>query len=192
MLKRQVAELEDRVDQRTLDYYETFNRQLATLSDKLGLTDDERVSVYKHDGKAFIMLGRCAANPRFLKAGRKVYPEDEGCISIAWEHGEAFLDGLPDPDANLDAYAEAQKKARIKKGTARMFKMRSRSYAAFAITDAASGKRIAVVVFESTRPDSLQRLQQSFSALERRGLAHFIERMSTEEPTPTYAQEEGY
>jgi hypothetical protein len=73
-----------------------------------------------------------------------------------------------------------------------MFKMRSRSYAAFAITDAASGKRIAVVVFESTRPDSLQRLQQSFSALERRGLAHFIERMSTEEPTPTYAQEEGY
>jgi hypothetical protein len=57
-LEEQVAELEDRVETCTRDYYAQFRTELARiLKDELGYGDTERISVYRHRGRTFQLLG---------------------------------------------------------------------------------------------------------------------------------------
>lgn len=194
-LQRTVAELEDLVEQTRQDYFHHFETQLSVLAnDTLSLTDKERVSVYKHDGRAFVMLGRYSKNPEFCKRGRGTYPEGEGCIAKAWLAGEAVLDSLPDPQTEEGRYLEVLKNDwGIKKGVARDFTMKSRSFVAFALENH-SPKRIAVIVFESTNAGSLDKreLKNVMDNGEAKRLVDFMESVSKLEPTPSYASKEGY
>ena len=194
-LQRKVASLEDIVQTSRNDYFQLFQNQLAVLAnDLLKLSDKDRVSVYKHDGQAFVMLGRYSKNPEFCKTGRGTYPEGEGCIARAWQHGEASVDDLPDPMTHEDDYyARLKSDWNIKKGTARSFKMKSRSYVAIALEDHAS-KRIAVIVFESINAGVLDKcaLGRSLSNGESKRLVDFMTSMSKYEPTPSYAKKEGF
>jgi hypothetical protein len=62
-------------------YYELLSNQLSVLSnDTLGFGDTERISVYKHDGSAFVMIGRYSKHPEYVKKGRAIYPDNEGAM----------------------------------------------------------------------------------------------------------------
>jgi hypothetical protein len=141
------------------------------------------------------MLGRYSKNPEFCKKGRALYPDSEGCISHAWNHGESIIDDLPDPAADIEIYATQHKNEwGINKQVTKGFRMKSRSYVALAIEDRLQ-KRIAVVVFESTQPNGAlnkDKINALLVSHEGKRIAQFLDRMRALEPTPSYAHQEGF
>jgi hypothetical protein len=78
-LKRRVAELEAVLERAERDYYDQFAVELSViLKDELGYGDTERISVYRHRGGAFQMIGRYSDDPVYKRRGRPIYPDDEG------------------------------------------------------------------------------------------------------------------
>lgn len=188
--------LEQLLEQTNGDYYALFQDQLSILAnDVFEFTDHERISVYKHDGTAFVMLSRYSKNPNYNKKGRGIYPDNEGCIAEAWRDGESFIEDLPDPNTELDNYITAHKNGwDINKTVSKAFQMQSRSYVALAIEDRHQN-RIAVVVFESTCSKGAldsSKIKGLLDSYEGKRIAQFLERMRALEPSPTYAQKEGY
>ena len=125
------ASLQRTQDQMQSDYLNLFKGQLSILAnDYLQFGDTERISVYKHTGKTFIMLGRYSKNPDYDKPQRTFYPDNQGIIDHAWHYGEGFVDPpLPDPKTDLEGYLERlEKEWKIDKETARSFMMKSRCY----------------------------------------------------------------
>jgi hypothetical protein len=176
------------------DYFASLRGQLSVLANNvLDFDDTERISVYKHDGRAFVMLGRYSKSPIYDRVGRGIYPDDAGCIAAAWQSGTSFVD-LPDPASDFEEYVRLLVEDwNFGENEARSLKMRSRSLAAFAVEDAKYDHRIAVIVFESVRAGRLDRavLRDVMKAEERR-LAQFLERMQAQEPTPSFALAEGF
>jgi hypothetical protein len=158
-LEQEVADLEDLLGTQ-LNYPLVFEARLQKIANDLGLKDTERISIYRHNQQdKFILIGRYSESPSYIKRGRSAYPDDEGCIGTAWNNGEAFDDNLPDPDNDISSYVnELKKRWNINKQTSRGFIMKSRNYAAYAIKESSSpGKRIAVIVFESTQINKLDK-----------------------------------
>jgi hypothetical protein len=193
-LQRKVGRLEDALQQHHRDYYDLLRLELVTLATELEFSHSERISVYKHDGHAFVMLGRYSSNPEYEKRGRGYYPDDQGCIRDAWRNGEAVIDQLPDPASDPERYADLfQIKWNIDRETTEKLRMKSRSYAAFAIEETARARHTAVIVFESTRTNVLARdkLRQAMDA-EGGRISRFLERTRSLEPSPSYARSEGF
>lgn len=179
------------------DYSRMSEYQLSALanSSSLNFSFTERISVYKHDGKAFVMTGRYSRDPDFNKRGRVVYTDNEGCIGRAWHTGEAFEANLPDPAVDLEAYVErVASDWGMPMNVARELRMKSRSLAAFAITDPRGDRPIAVIVFESIRTDvlELEKLRRVLNGVEGRRLTGFIDVMRPIEPSLAYASQEGF
>lgn len=176
-------------------YRDLFEGQLAILANHLNYGDTERITVYKHEERWFVILGRYSKNPYYQTVGRGFYPDHEGCIGYAWKHGEAFEDAMPDAETNPAEYVNfALERWRIRKTVVRQINMKSRSYAAFEICDSTGNTRIAVIVFESMRQDVLKPdvLRGLLEGPEGKRLSQFLESMRFLEPEPTYAQKEGY
>ncbi len=154
--------------------------QLQALANSLNFTDRERISVYKHEHKQFLMLGRYSKNPRYNERGRSSYPEDQGCIGRAYFNEEAFDDNMPDPQPGLGAYCDHQiNEWGIPKNVCESFTMKSRNIAAFALDDATRTRRIAVIVFESADPNRLNMDELRSSLLTQEGIrvAHYAEKL---------------
>lgn len=194
-LQTRVSELEDIIEQSKDDYFQLIENHLAILAnDKLKISDTERVSVYKFEEGAFVMLGRYSKNPEYCKRGRGRYPANEGIIAKAWQNGEAFVANLPDPRTEEERYLDEMKNTfGINKSTARNFKMKSRCYYGFAIENAEQ-QRIAVVIIESVNPGGLVKdeIKRTLVNGEAKAIGNFLKKMRRLEPSPSLAKREGY
>lgn len=192
-LKEKVAKQEDALVRAHNGYYELLEYELQILFEILQFTSNERISVYKHEGQTFTMLGRYSSNPVSCQTGRGIYPDDQGCIGVAWRDGKAFVDDLPSP-GQQKYFSRLEKEWNINKDVANNLRMKSQSYAAYAIQSYNNGRRIAVIVFESINPGTINddELQKILKYGESRRIALFLERMNGLEPASTYALEKGY
>lgn len=196
-LQRQVEELEHQLeaaeDTARADYFDLFrNAMLSELAKYLGFEATERLSCYKHDGRQFVMLGRYSKNPKYNDRGRAVYPEDQGVLAAAWQRGEGYA-YLPHPADERERFLEVlERDWNIDGETATGFTMPSQVLCAYAITDP-NGDHVAVIVFESTRHNFLNRDDlRKVIAAENKRIAGFIEKIEPYAPTPTLAAEEGF
>lgn len=187
------AKLEDVSKVGEMSYFSVFDDSLQLLLNfVLKLTEDERVSLYKHDGTQFVQIARYSKNPEYCKKGRSVYPDDQGCLSEAWRAGESFL-ATSDPQSQWDSYLADHLKKRIDEQTVRRFTMPSRTYSAFAINDATNSHKIAVLVFESVRTGTIQKEKlKPIMKTEGRRLAGLMELMKHHEPSPLLAKKSGF
>ena len=202
-LINQIQKLQEELDAQTTLYTEEIKektyRHLKILRDELRVlfeilkfTNNERISLYKHDGKTFNMLARYSSNPKHKKTGRGIYPTDQGCIGSAWENKEAYDNNLGDDDAT---YFNNQNKIwNITFEVARSLTMKSKNIGAFAIDDTEEG-RIAVIVFESTDPDTFNwddiKTKMREGGEEKR-IEFILKRIGPIEPEFTYALTEGF
>jgi hypothetical protein len=109
-LEEQVAELEDRAETRTRDYYAQFRIELArVLKEELGYGDTERISVYRHRCRTFQLLGRYSENPPFDTKTTRLYPDHQGVVAKAWQDRTAAELSLPDPETEEVSYYPACK-----------------------------------------------------------------------------------
>lgn len=179
------------------DYFGIWKNILSIWAGELDFTASERISVYKHSGSAFLMLGRYSLNPNFAKRGRATYPANQGCIGEAWRSadGSCISNRLPDPTKNLQDYQRAQEQAwNIPRDVTRDLSMKPRVIAAFCVLDATGTQRQAIVVFESTKVRTLNEatLRQY---LEQRGASQVVLMMDAlkfQEPSLELAKKEGF
>ena len=190
-LKNEVYRLKGELDLRKKRYAELINGELLILSQILNFENNERISLYKHEGKAFVMLGRYSLNPEHRKKGRGIYPDTQGCIANAWRQGKVFVDNLPDVE---EKYCQVvQRDWNMPPDVTRGLTMRSRTIAAFSISDF-QNDRIAVIIFESVRDKAFRehKLQEIMSNGEEKRIALLLEKTASVEPASQYALEEGY
>ena len=135
---------------------------LATIAKELGLTDTERVSLYRpHPEHApdFARVGRHSTNPFYRTNGRDRYPGNCDVISKSWREG-ACRRQLTDPSAGS---AERQRyneqivqNHAVSVDQVRRLSMRSIDLHGFRLSHgSAPYDAVGVVVFESTRKDAL-------------------------------------
>lgn len=179
------------------DYYDIWKNILSIWAAELSFTASERISVYKHTGKAFLMLGRYSLNPTFAKRGRATYPDGEGCIAAAWNsgNGSCFTNQLPDPARGVARYQQVQQDSwGLPPDVTRDLTMKPRSIAAFCVLDATGTQRQAIVVFESTRSQFLDEavLRQFLIDKGSNQVVLLMDALKFQEPSLELAKKEGF
>jgi len=169
-----------------LDYRQQFENELGhILKDSWRCGESERISVYRHNGHAFTMIGRYSTNPSYKKRSRTIYPDNQGAIGEAWEKRTAVA-YIPDFASDEDGYYEAHASWGVDYETAANLSMRSRVYVACSILDAKQLNPVAVAVVESTSPSTLDTdgILQLLRGSEGRRINEFLEKMKPDEPNP--------
>jgi hypothetical protein len=195
-LEGQVAELEDKVEFRARDYYAQFRMELArVLKEELGYGDNERISVYRHRGRTFQLLGRYSENPQFDRRTNRLYPDHQGVVARAWEDRAAAELSLPDPEKDEASYFRVlEERWSIDEETARQLTMRSRALIGCAIYEPKGIDREAVVVVESAAVGRITE-EEVVRAMEGEAgsrIYEFLEREESNEPDLNYAKEQDY
>jgi hypothetical protein len=142
----EVDQRDDDISQLRADIKELFNGQLAVLASRLEFKKKHRITVFAHVGDRLVKRARFSGNPEFMDSkGRGEYPTDQGCIGMAVADGEFYM-SFCDP-RNETMYCKQMEEIGIPSPVARNFRMKSRSYGAFAIDDE-EGRTVAVIAFE--------------------------------------------
>jgi hypothetical protein len=164
---------------------------LTDLCAKLQVSagDDDRVSLYVHDGDAhFVLCGRFSPNPLRNRPGRPQYPDNQGCILHGWQNGWHFENDL----GNGNQYrSRTQNKYGINIPTLDLIKMQSKLFAAQRIDF--QSKSVGLVVVESMRRDrfneaGIQPTLQQFCGDYGELIARFREYI----PIPSTAKKSGF
>lgn len=199
LLRNRIADLEDALNKAQDDYYQVTSTTLFNLAKELRIRHNgsDRLSVYKHDGRAFVIVGRHSKNPMFNERGRSYYPDTQGVIGVAWKSadGEATANQFPDFEGRPENYLRrVSSEYDIVPEIIQEFKMKSRSYAVITLDSGPREERIAVLVYESTDPNPLdiKKLKQYRDTEAGRKLLELLENKQSLMPSPSYAEEKGF
>lgn len=195
LLQKEIESLKKLVKLFGEDYPDIWRARLGVLATGLQFAYTERISVYKPEGEILVMLGRFSHNTEFNRAGRSEYPMKEGCLGRAYQEGKAIVVDLPDPNSGPDEYYNRMEKEwNMSKKLMKKLKMKSRSYAAFALKDETGLNNEAVVVFESTKENGLdvKALEQEMKGRQGQTLVSLMHALSSMEPSVALAKRKGF
>ncbi len=115
-----------------------------------------RVSLYKHDGSFFKLLGRYSNNPIYNKIGRDIYPEDEGFIAQGWENEKFEVHGIPKWTKNGSAWRNHIKGlCKIDDEKLRKIKMKSCSFYIHRFNNEDARNPHGIIVLEQLKSDEI-------------------------------------
>lgn len=145
-----------------------------------------RVSIYKHKGTHFTLLGRCSDNPKYNKRGLQTYPDDEGFIALGWQQKTYAIHGIPEwqhKGANYIKYMKG--KCHIKEDRLRKLTMHSRSFYVLRLDNPDGAQPHGIVVFETINdtPIDTEPIDAVFNKHTKQIIA-FIKTMKTLDKTP--------
>jgi len=156
---------EEEAHAETQEYYYRALRDLLTnffCSQIEGFNENCRASVYRHDpgAKVVRVVFRYCKISRYESKGRVAIPEDEGVIGATLSNGDfVYLADLP-PKPDSKGYVKEVNKqlepygVNISETTLSRLRMKSRCYFGYAIRNAPSPEKFAVLILESTIPNS--------------------------------------
>lgn len=122
---------------------ESFNSFYETTS------GNGRVSIYKHNGSCFTLLGRYSNNPVYNSRGEEIYPDDEGFIAFGWQNQSFYIHSIPKWVGNGTDYKTYVKKhCRINEQRLKSLTMKSRSFYVQRVDSKDSSNPLGIVVFE--------------------------------------------
>lgn len=184
---RRAQELEDLVAE---GHRELADGMLLAFGKKLDLAtaDQSRISLYvRYDDNSLKNLGRYATNPRHQSTGRSLIPVNEGVVGQAWETGWQYHGDL----GSGAAYTRSCTGMGIARATVNDMKMKPRMICALQMKDS-TGIPIAVMVFESKRPDlySEDQIREEMEDLAT-VFAHTLPQMMPHLPKASLAASEG-
>jgi len=190
-MEADVERLERELEARNKGYFKIIEDELYILSDVLGFGHNERISLYKHKGGAFVMLGRYSANLDYKRRGRVIYADDQGCAGRALRRGWVFVDDIPNNE--IEYFEVLRKDWNIPLEIAQKLVMKSRTIAAYPIVNSERNGR-AVIVFESSQERGFSEIKvlEVMSDGEDKRISFLLEKISEIEPSPQYAEDEGY
>ncbi|WP_208600898.1 hypothetical protein [Mycobacterium malmoense] len=84
-LKGEVAQCNQQIDNRTTNLINVVNVLLRDLANDVDIyKGDTRLSVYRHSGDKFYLVGRVSPNEDYAAVGRTSYPDTQGFIGQVW------------------------------------------------------------------------------------------------------------
>lgn len=180
--------LEEEIQQK---YSDLSALHLTGLMRRMGLSENDRVSIYKHNGYSFYRIARHSNHPEHSRPGRSIYPDDQGCMGEALRLGFAFEETLPAKPAGYAA--RLSQRWHMDDESIGGLTMRSRSIAAYALHRPVGGKRFAIIVFESMVPGSIDTdCRNRFSPDEQASIIQWLQTMERFEPKPNEAKQGGF
>ncbi|MEO0979390.1 MAG: hypothetical protein AAFY24_19140 [Pseudomonadota bacterium] len=178
------------------NFYDLWDARVHSIFHDCGLSDLDRVSIYKHDAdkNVFLLLGRYAVQHDYRRRNRYHYPTDKGVMGKAWFNGEHFERKLPNPDQNFESYVQVNdEKYGISRETCDALTMKSTCLWAKRLSNE---KKIpfALVVVESVRRENLDshKLADFFSGEKLTELENFLDSLAFMEPNLRLARERGF
>lgn len=195
-LSEKIQNLENSIDELHKNNLEIFNEHLAALFYKLDLTENERISFYKHQNNKFHIVGRYSSNPKLAEKNRKYYNSDEGFISLAFQQGDYLLnEGVPEfKNGSKQAYYTfIRTKCEIPLDSLKKIKMKSRSFYLYAFKDSKGLVRNSIIVFESLDSGNFEKEAIDKNLIqEKTKFLSFIERIESDLPELKNANEKGF
>lgn len=198
-VRSELESVSQELEQARGDYTDRLREYLKMMSAHLlgPFGNADRVSIYKHDGKAFVLLGRYSDNSDLELKNSGYYPDNVGLLSEVWGTGKIVKNVKHDPTADEPSrrsYCEYQiKQLGMNQEALDRMRMWSRSYAGFRLRHHHSDERLGIVMFESL---AYQRFKQAdvdaiFPEGESRRLAAWLHSNEHLEPSPALAAAEG-
>jgi hypothetical protein len=84
-LKGEVAQCKEQINTRATNLIDVVNVLLRDLANHLNIyRGDTRLSVYRHSGDKFYLVGRVSPNEDYAAVGRTSYPDTQGFIGQVW------------------------------------------------------------------------------------------------------------
>lgn len=186
--------LKQESESKTINCYRLFSNWLYSYSNHLGLTVDERVSLYKLDMNLFSCIGRYSENELFNSKPTRFYPREQGGISRAWEVGTFQDTEAPDPEENMQAWVDYNvNNYNFTEEELSNIRMKSRAFYGLRLKNS-SNETIAVILFESLKQNGLPfgKLGRLLNEQEKTNLTALIESLNEHIPTLESAREEGF
>lgn len=140
-------------------YFDLCSDNIASIFRELNFNSTERISIYKHTGKNFVILGRFSQNPTYNKKHRDYYPDNEGFIQLGWERGDFFINNIPEWRGKGKEYKVfVQNINPITDRTLNKLIMQSRSFYIRTLNDNSTAQNPdGIIVIESMLPNGIQR-----------------------------------
>tara|TARA_B100000780_G_C21110517_1_gene448745 strand:- start:179 stop:1027 length:849 start_codon:yes stop_codon:yes gene_type:complete len=139
------------------EYYKLCSNNILHLFESFYTTGGERISIYKHQGDHFTLLGRCSMNSAYNKSTNYKYRDNEGLIGKGWEENEVFINGSPKWVGKGSEYKNFMKtKCNITDKRLKKIRMKSRSLFIKTINDNNTASNPdGIIVFESMNPTKI-------------------------------------
>ena len=117
-----------------------------------------RVSLYKHDGKCFKLLGRAADNPAHNNRGLETYSDTEGFIALGWEQGSFEIHGIPKWTGKKGHEYRRKMKENCQISDERLNKltMKSRAFYVYRFNTQNAQNPYGIIVFEKMSESQIQ------------------------------------
>lgn len=150
-------ELEKSIKTYQDEYFKLCSNNILHLFESFYTTGGERISIYKHQGDYFTLLGRCSKNSAYNKNTDYKYREDEGIIGKGWIENEVLITGSPQWIENGKDYKAFMKsKCNITDKRLKKIRMKSRSLFVKTINDNNTASNPdGIIVFESLNPEKI-------------------------------------
>jgi len=139
------------------EYYKLCSNNILHLFEEFYTTGGERISIYKHQGDHFTLLGRCSKNSAYNKYTNYKYHDNEGLIGKGWDENEVIITGSPKWTGKGKDYKDFMKsKCNISDKRLRKIRMKSRSLFVRTINDNITASNPdGIIVFESMNPEKI-------------------------------------
>jgi len=186
--------LKQESESKSINCYRLFSNWLYSYSTYLGLTADERISLYKLDMNMFSCIGRYSENELFNSKPTRLYPRQQGGISRAWEIGIFENTEAPDPQINLQEWIDYNiENYAFTEEELLNIRMKSRAFYGVRLKNR-SNITVGVILFESLEPNGLAfgKLRRLLNDQEKMNLTALIESLNEHIPTLEAAREEGF
>ena len=193
-LYKSYSALKQESESKSINCYWLFSNWLYSYSNHLGLTVNERVSLYKLDMNLFSCIARYSENEAFNSKPSRFYPREQGGISRAWEVGVFEDANAPDPEENLQKWINYNvKNYNFKEEELKNIRMKSRAFYGVRLKNS-KNETAAVILFESLNNNGLSfgKLKRLLNDQEKMNLTALIESLDEHIPTLELAREEGF
>jgi len=152
-------ELKKSIKNYKTEYYKLCSNNILHLFESFYTTGGDRISIYKHQGDHFTLLGRCSKNSVYNKNTDYQYKENEGLIGKGWVDNEVLVTDAPKWIGNGKEYKTFMKtKCNITEKRLKKIRMKSRSLFVKTINDNNTASNPdGMIVFESINPKKTTR-----------------------------------
>lgn len=198
-LDLKIQKLENQIAKINNNSIEIVEIHLAYLAEKMKLTNNERITLYKFINEEFYVLGRFSKNPELKKRSRNSYKK-EGLIFRAWQETKFFKNtGIPEPDSRRNKFKAGYYKvinslAKINEETVWGMNMQSRSFYIKAFKDMVNLEQTSIVVIESKNEKGFEEniIDSVLNEDEEKRLVAFVEKIDWDFPNINKAKEQGF
>ena len=139
------------------EYYNLCSNNILYLFKGFFTSGNERISIYKHQGSHFTLLGRYAKNPSNNSQTTYEYKDNEGLIGKAWNEGELTINDAPKWVKNGREYKKFMRNnCNITDSRLGAIRMKSQSFYIRTLNDDNTSENPdGIIVFESISPTKI-------------------------------------